>query len=86
MPPRDVPSPAEIDPLEVEDEEDDDDGEEEEETITKFDKIYRASQKARKREEAYYQQNKSVFREAIGLDPEGEEEEEEEKKAQKSFV
>ncbi|KAI5056527.1 hypothetical protein GOP47_0028345 [Adiantum capillus-veneris] len=71
-PSKDVPNPADAEPLEIEDYDD------EEPDLTKFDKIWYKSQEARKQEEKYYKENRSVFREAIGLDPNGEDEDEDE--------
>lgn len=72
LPSGDVPNPADSDPPEV------DDLDEEEKGLTKFDKIWLKSQQARKQEEKYYQENRAVFREAIGLDPDGEDEDDDE--------
>ncbi|MCO5548638.1 hypothetical protein L7F22_002097 [Adiantum nelumboides] len=71
-PSNNVPNPADADPPEVEDY----DGQEPD--LTKFDKIWYKSQEARKQEDEYYKENRSVFREAIGLDPDGEDEDEDE--------
>lgn len=64
-----VPNPADEEPLEVDDEAD--------EKLTKFDKIWRESQRIRKQQEADYELNKDVYLEAIGLDSDGDEEEDE---------
>lgn len=72
LPSGDVPNPADADPLEVDDLDDDESG------LTKFDKIWLKSQQARNQEEKYYKENRAVFREAIGLDPDGEDEDDDE--------
>ncbi|KAH7279093.1 hypothetical protein KP509_37G004600 [Ceratopteris richardii] len=71
---KEIPNPSEADPPEVED------FDEEAPDVTKFDRIWVKSQEARKKEEKYYQENRAVFREAIGLDPNGEDEDEDEDK------
>lgn len=71
LPSGDVPRPADADPLEV------DELDEEEQGFTKFDKIWLKSQQVRMEEEKYYKENRAVFREAIGLDPDGEDEDDE---------